>query len=105
MSLNSTCILNSSCILNSTFNSTFILDPSCILSNSTGCISTSTACIPADLDISAIGVRVAIYAQNLLSLFPVVAALRDGEVSFNELEAAIDDDPHDRIHNSDLRHG
>ncbi|KAH8798722.1 hypothetical protein DL96DRAFT_880040 [Flagelloscypha sp. PMI_526] len=37
-------------------------------------------------DIYGIGVRTAIYAQNLLSFFPAFWALRDGEVSRTELE-------------------
>ncbi|KAJ7166018.1 hypothetical protein C8R46DRAFT_945552, partial [Mycena filopes] len=45
------------------------------------------ACIPADPDISGIGVRVAIYAQNLLSFIPVIGVLRDKEVSIPELQA------------------
>ncbi|KAJ7660983.1 hypothetical protein B0H17DRAFT_1212414 [Mycena rosella] len=44
-------------------------------------------CIPADPDISGIGVRVAIYAQNLLSFIPAVWALWDGNVSEYELES------------------
>jgi hypothetical protein len=46
-----------------------------------------SACIPADPDISGIGVRVAIYVQNLLSFIPVIGVLRDKEVSVNELES------------------
>ncbi|KAJ6459138.1 ankyrin repeat-containing domain protein, partial [Mycena vitilis] len=42
--------------------------------------------IPADPDISGVGVRTAIYAQNLLSFIPVLWALWDGEVSDYELE-------------------
>ncbi|KAJ7660988.1 hypothetical protein B0H17DRAFT_912486, partial [Mycena rosella] len=38
-------------------------------------------------DISGIGVRVAIYAQNLLSFIPAVWALWDGNVSDYELES------------------
>ncbi|KAJ6467378.1 hypothetical protein C8R45DRAFT_477415 [Mycena sanguinolenta] len=48
------------------------------------------ACIPADPDISGIGVRVAIYAQNLLSFVPTFWALRDGNVSPYELESVED---------------
>ncbi|KAJ7739069.1 hypothetical protein DFH07DRAFT_80421 [Mycena maculata] len=48
---------------------------------------TSFACIPADPDISGIGVRVAVYAQNFLSFIPAVMALRDGIVTESELEA------------------
>jgi hypothetical protein len=43
--------------------------------------------IPADPDISGIGVRVAIYAQNLLSFVPAIWALWDGDVSDYELES------------------
>ncbi|KAJ7255353.1 ankyrin repeat-containing domain protein [Mycena rebaudengoi] len=46
-----------------------------------GCI------IPSDPDISGIGVRVAIYAQNLLSFVPVAGVLWDGYVSPFELES------------------
>ncbi|KAJ7635472.1 hypothetical protein DFH06DRAFT_1003453 [Mycena polygramma] len=42
--------------------------------------------IPADPDISGVGVRIAIYAQNLLSFIPAIWALWDGEVSDYELE-------------------
>ncbi|KAK7065092.1 hypothetical protein R3P38DRAFT_3166108 [Favolaschia claudopus] len=44
-------------------------------------------CIAGDPDISGIGVRVAIYAQNLFSFIPAVSALWDGEVTPYELEA------------------
>ncbi|KAF7338973.1 Multiple ankyrin repeats single kh domain [Mycena venus] len=46
-----------------------------------------TPCIPGDPDISGIGVRVAIYAQNLFSFIPAVSSLWDGEVAKYELEA------------------
>ncbi|KAJ7635479.1 hypothetical protein DFH06DRAFT_1003463 [Mycena polygramma] len=42
--------------------------------------------IPADPDISGVGVRTAIYTQNLLSFIPAIWALWDGEVSDYELE-------------------
>lgn len=42
--------------------------------------------IPADPNVSGVGVRTAIYAQNLLSFIPVLWALWDGEVSDYELE-------------------
>ncbi|KAH8834647.1 hypothetical protein DL96DRAFT_499598 [Flagelloscypha sp. PMI_526] len=42
-------------------------------------------CIPANPDISGIGVRAAIYAQNLLCFLPVVFYLWDGEISLDEL--------------------
>ncbi|KAJ6505762.1 hypothetical protein C8R47DRAFT_931405, partial [Mycena vitilis] len=41
-------------------------------------------------DISGIGVRAAIYAQNLLSFIPAISALWDGEVAPYELEAVKD---------------
>ncbi|KAJ7255357.1 hypothetical protein C8J57DRAFT_1518287 [Mycena rebaudengoi] len=50
-----------------------LIDPACI--------------IPSDPDISGIGVRVAIYAQNLLSFVPVAGVLWDGYVSPFELES------------------
>ncbi|KAJ7870109.1 hypothetical protein B0H14DRAFT_3132195 [Mycena olivaceomarginata] len=50
----------------------------------------STQCIPANPDISGIGVRAAIYAQNLLCFSPVVAHLRDGKVSSAELDGIQD---------------
>ncbi|KAJ7870886.1 hypothetical protein B0H13DRAFT_1634600 [Mycena leptocephala] len=43
--------------------------------------------LPADPDISGIGVRAAIYMQNLLSFIPAIWALWDGEVSDYELES------------------
>jgi hypothetical protein len=42
--------------------------------------------IPANPDISGIGVRVAIYAQNLLSFVPAFYALVDGRVDGKELQ-------------------
>lgn len=42
-------------------------------------------CIPANPDISGIGVRAAIYAQNLLCFLPVILYLWDGEISVDEL--------------------
>lgn len=47
-------------------------------------------CIPANPDISGIGVRTAIYAQNLLCFAPVVADLWDGEVTADEMEGIKD---------------
>ncbi|KAJ6474960.1 hypothetical protein C8R45DRAFT_834795 [Mycena sanguinolenta] len=44
-------------------------------------------CIPANPDIAGIGVRVAIYAQNLLCFVPVVAHLWDGKISAEGVEA------------------
>ncbi|KAJ7459300.1 hypothetical protein FB451DRAFT_1046143 [Mycena latifolia] len=43
--------------------------------------------IPADPDISGIGVRAAIYLQNLLSFIPAIWALWDGKVSEAELDS------------------
>jgi len=42
-------------------------------------------CIPANPDISGVGVRAAIYTQNLLCFVPVVLYLWDGEISVDEL--------------------
>jgi hypothetical protein len=42
-------------------------------------------CIPANPDISGVGVRIAIYAQNLLCFLPVILYLWDGEISVDEL--------------------
>ncbi|KAF7337366.1 Multiple ankyrin repeats single kh domain [Mycena sanguinolenta] len=47
-------------------------------------------CIPANPDISGIGVRAAIYTQNLFCFAPVVAHLWDGTVSSAELEGVKD---------------
>ncbi|KAJ7815268.1 hypothetical protein B0H14DRAFT_2285214, partial [Mycena olivaceomarginata] len=47
-------------------------------------------CINANPDISGIGVRAAIYAQNLLCFIPVVAYLRDGTVSPDEMKGIKD---------------
>ncbi|KAJ7624224.1 hypothetical protein DFH06DRAFT_754367, partial [Mycena polygramma] len=47
-------------------------------------------CIPAEPEISGIGVRAAIYAQNLLSFIPAISALSDGEVAPYELDAVKD---------------
>ncbi|KAJ7273902.1 hypothetical protein C8J57DRAFT_1024941, partial [Mycena rebaudengoi] len=38
-------------------------------------------------DNSEIGVRVAIYTQNLISSIPAILALWDGQISLNELKA------------------
>ncbi|KAJ7021415.1 hypothetical protein C8F04DRAFT_1141137 [Mycena alexandri] len=46
--------------------------------------------IPVDPDISGIGVRVAICAQNLLSFIPVLWALSDGEVSDYEKKKSVE---------------
>jgi len=47
-------------------------------------------CIPANPDISGIGVRTAIYAQNLLFFAPIVAHLWDGMVSADEMKGVKD---------------
>ncbi|KAJ7602209.1 hypothetical protein DFH06DRAFT_370168 [Mycena polygramma] len=44
-------------------------------------------CIPTNPDISGIGVRAAIYIQNLLSFIPAIWAIWDGNVSTYELES------------------
>ncbi|KAG6827332.1 hypothetical protein H0H92_012181 [Tricholoma furcatifolium] len=48
--------------------------------------STESFCIPSNPDISGIGVRTAVYAQNLLSIWPAAWALHDGKVTPMELE-------------------
>ncbi|KAJ7772810.1 hypothetical protein B0H14DRAFT_2402076 [Mycena olivaceomarginata] len=50
-------------------------------------MSSSLICLHADPDISGIGVRVAIYMQNILSFIPAIWALWDREVSVAELDA------------------
>ncbi|KAI3605795.1 multiple ankyrin repeats single kh domain [Moniliophthora roreri] len=45
------------------------------------------SCIPSDPDISGLGVRIAIYIQNLLSFIPAMWALSDGKVELYELES------------------
>lgn len=47
-------------------------------------------CIQANPDISGIGVRAAIYAQNFLSFVPAIYALLDKEVTLTELDALED---------------
>ncbi|KAF7357316.1 Multiple ankyrin repeats single kh domain [Mycena sanguinolenta] len=47
-------------------------------------------CIPANPDISGIGVCAAIYAQNLFCFAPVITNLWDGEISGAELEGVKD---------------
>jgi hypothetical protein len=49
-----------------------------------------TCLIPANPDISGIGVRVAIYAQNILSFMPAFYALVDGKVDAIELKTIED---------------
>ncbi|KAJ7051801.1 hypothetical protein C8F01DRAFT_1034057, partial [Mycena amicta] len=53
-------------------------------------LTTMSDCIPANPDISGIGVRTAIYAQNLLCFVPVVAHLWDGKVDSAELKGVKD---------------
>jgi hypothetical protein len=50
----------------------------------------SAQCIPANHDISGIGVRVAIYTQPLLCFAPVVAQLWDGKVAEDEMDGIED---------------
>ncbi|KAJ7206790.1 ankyrin repeat-containing domain protein [Mycena pura] len=50
-------------------------------------MSLVSPCIPSDPDIFGIGVRIAIYTQNLLSFIPVIGVLRDREVSVYELQS------------------
>ncbi|KAF7357086.1 Multiple ankyrin repeats single kh domain [Mycena sanguinolenta] len=47
-------------------------------------------CIPANPDISGIGVRAAIYTQNLFCFVPVIAHLWDGNVSAAEIKGVMD---------------
>ncbi|KAG6831160.1 hypothetical protein H0H87_005985 [Tephrocybe sp. NHM501043] len=47
----------------------------------------SHSCFPANPDVSGIGVRSAIYAQNLLSFAPALLALKDRKVTPTELDA------------------
>ncbi|KAG6898799.1 hypothetical protein C0993_004116 [Termitomyces sp. T159_Od127] len=47
----------------------------------------NTCSISSNPDISGIGVRAAVYIQNFLSFVPAIAALRDGKVTFTELES------------------
>ncbi|KAG6825575.1 hypothetical protein H0H87_009142, partial [Tephrocybe sp. NHM501043] len=44
-------------------------------------------CFGANPDVSGIGVRIAIYAQNLLSFAPALLALKDKKVTPTELDA------------------
>ena len=50
-------------------------------------MSNSGFCLASNPDITGIGVRTAIYAQNLLSFFPAVFTLLDKKVTLTELEA------------------
>ncbi|KAJ7870098.1 hypothetical protein B0H14DRAFT_2345797 [Mycena olivaceomarginata] len=49
-----------------------------------------SSCITANPDITGIGVRAAIYAQNLLCFAPVVANLWDGRISPDEMKGIKD---------------
>ncbi|KAJ7900859.1 hypothetical protein B0H13DRAFT_2336373 [Mycena leptocephala] len=49
--------------------------------------SPSNLCLQADPDISGIGVRAAIYMQNLLSVISAIWALWDGKVTKAELDS------------------
>ncbi|KAF5324061.1 hypothetical protein D9611_008346 [Ephemerocybe angulata] len=51
-------------------------------------MSAGSCIIPGNPDIAGIGVRIAIYVQNLLCFFPAFWALIDGKVTENELESA-----------------
>lgn len=46
-----------------------------------------TEVIPTNPDISGVGIRAAIYIQNVLSFIPAFWALRDGKIDLAELEA------------------
>ncbi|TFK24451.1 hypothetical protein FA15DRAFT_741191 [Coprinopsis marcescibilis] len=48
----------------------------------------SSCTIPSNPDISGVGVRAAIYTQNLLCFVPAIWALWDGKVTTYELESA-----------------
>ncbi|KIK61328.1 hypothetical protein GYMLUDRAFT_166644, partial [Collybiopsis luxurians FD-317 M1] len=48
------------------------------------------SCIPPNPDISGIGVRTAIYTQNLLCFLPVVLNLWDGQVTAEEMKGIKD---------------
>lgn len=51
-------------------------------------MSTATSqCIPSNSDISGIGVRTAVYAQNLITFIPALYTLADGKVTPTELES------------------
>lgn len=55
-------------------------------------VSTTMAvdCIPSNPDVSGVGVRAAIYAQNLLCFLPVIVHLWDGKISRDELKGIKD---------------
>lgn len=44
--------------------------------------------IPSNPDVSGIGIRIAIYVQNILCFVPAVCAIWDGDVDQEELESA-----------------
>ncbi|KAF7358911.1 Multiple ankyrin repeats single kh domain [Mycena sanguinolenta] len=50
-------------------------------------MSSPPCTIPANSEVSGIGIRIGIYVQNLLGFIPALTALWDGEVSKHELEA------------------
>jgi len=50
----------------------------------------ASECIPANADITGIGVRTATYAQNVLCFAPIVAHLWDGKVSGDEIAGVKD---------------
>ncbi|KAF6743814.1 ankyrin repeat-containing domain protein [Ephemerocybe angulata] len=51
-------------------------------------MSTSSCKLPGNPDIAGVGVRIAIYIQNLLCFIPAFWALADGKVTRGELDAA-----------------
>jgi hypothetical protein len=58
-----------------------------VLSRLKACMDSSPKCIPADPDISGIGVRTAIYAQNTLCFVPVIINLWDRRVTRLEVQS------------------
>ncbi|KAF5345111.1 hypothetical protein D9756_011466 [Leucocoprinus leucothites] len=63
------------------------MSPCPILTHHCTVMSTPNLCLPSNPDTTGIGVRTAIYAQNLLSFIPALFALQDGKVTPLELEA------------------
>lgn len=49
--------------------------------------SSNSSCLPSNPDVTGIGIRSAIYAQNFLSFAPAIFSLVDGEVSPTEMES------------------
>lgn len=49
--------------------------------------TSNNICLPANPDVSGIGVRAAIYTQNFLSFVPAFYALSDGKVTIDELDS------------------